>query len=98
MAKSSLLIPDNTLEKAVEILKTLGHNDRLQIANILLTKECHVGELVNTLGTLQSQTSQQLGILKVHGVAKSKRDGNKVFYSLASDSIREIVKSIVDAV
>lgn len=98
MAKSSLLIPDNTLEKAVEILKTLGHNDRLQIANILLTKECHVGELVNTLGTLQSQTSQQLGILKVHGVAKSKRDGNKVFYSLADDNIKEIVKSIVDAV
>lgn len=98
MAKSTLLIRENTLEKAVEILKTLGHNDRLQIANILLTKECHVGELVNTLGTLQSQTSQQLGILKVHGVAKSRRDGNKVFYSLASDSIREIVKSIVDAV
>ena len=91
---SSNLIPEDTLEKAVEILKIIGHHDRLQIVKILLSGECQAGQLVNTLGALQSQTSQQLGKLKMHGVLKSRRDGNKTYYSLANDSIKRIVEAI----
>ena len=95
MPRKSKLIPEATLENTVEIIKALGHHDRLQIVNILSKSECHVSELVKLLGALQSQTSQQLSILKNHGVLKSRREGNKVYYSIANDNIKGIVEVIV---
>ena len=92
MAKS---ITGDTLKKTIPILKAVANPFRLQIVNILVSGECQVGELVNTLGTKQSLTSQQLSILKHAGVLKSRRDGNKVYYYLASDSIKRIVESII---
>ncbi len=95
MPRKSKLIPKAKLENTVEIIKALGNHNRLQIVNILMSGECQVGKLVDELGIRQSYTSQQLSILKNHGVLKSKREGNKKFYSLANNSIRRIVKVIV---
>ena len=94
MSHTSKLIPEATLEKAVEIFKALGHHDRLQIVNILLNGECQTGKLADKLGIRQGFTSQHLSNLKVHGVLKSKREGNKVYYSIANDSIKRIVETI----
>ena len=96
MARSSSeLIPEDTLEKAVEILKALAHHDRLQIVNVLINGEFKVGELVKLLGTSQAHTSQQLSILKLAGVLKSRRDGHKVYYSLANESVKKIIATII---
>ena len=93
---SSDLIHKNKLDKMVEIIKVIAHHDRLQIVNILLNDECQVNELVSILGRLQSHTSQQLKILKFAGVLKSRRDGNKTYYTLANKSIKRIVASIIE--
>ena len=95
LPRTSKLTPVATLEKAVDILKAVGHHNRLQIVNILLKDECQTGKLVDKLGIKQSYTSQQLSILKNHGVLKSRREGNKTYYSLANDSIKGIVETIV---
>ena len=95
---SSVFIRKNKLDKMVQILKAVADPGRLQIVNILLREECRVGELVETLGTKQSLTSQQLSIMKLSGLLKSRRDGNKVYYYLASDSIKRIVESIIDEI
>ncbi len=92
---SSELIPEDSLDRAAEILKAIGHHNRLQIVTILLSGEFSVGQLVDKLGLQQSHTSIQLSILKWHGIVKSRRDGNKVYYSLANDSIKRIVESII---
>jgi len=92
---SSELIPEETLDRAVEILKAIGHYNRLQIVNILLSGEFRVGQLVDKLGLLQPYTSQQLSNLKFDGIVKSRRDGNKTYYSLANDSIKKIMESII---
>ncbi len=98
MPKTSRLIPEDTLEKGAEILKAIGHHDRLQIVNILLEGECQTGKLVDELGISQPYTSQNLSILKNHGVLNSRRDGNKVYYSLANDSIKKIVEAIISEI
>ena len=92
---SSELIPEDTLEKAVEILKAVSNPIRLQIVNILVRSECQVGELINTMGIKQSLTSQQLSKLRFAGVLKSRRNGNVVFYSLQSSGIKNIMASIL---
>ena len=96
LARASIeLIQEDTLEKMAETLKAIAHPVRLQIVNILMNGERSVGELVRTLGTKQSLTSQQLSILKSRGVLKSRRNGNVVFYSLHNDGIKNIMASIL---
>ena len=91
----SKLITEETLEKMVEILKAVAHPGRLQIVNILLNGECQVSEIQKATGLRQSLTSQILRNLEFNDVLKSRRDGNKVYYSLANNSIKKIVKSII---
>ena len=96
LARSTIkLIQEETLERMAETLKAIAHPVRLQIVNILMTGERSVGELVRTLGTKQSLTSQQLSILKSRGVLKSRRNGNVVFYSLKNTGIKNIMASIL---
>ncbi len=92
---SSELIPENTLEKMVRIFKAIANPFRLQIVNVLLSGEFCVEQLVDILGSLQSNTSQQLGRLRSRGIVKSRRDRYKKYYSLANDSIKRIVESII---
>ena len=96
MARSSSeLIPEETLEKMVRILKAVANPGRLQIMNILLNGECQVSEIQKATGIKQSLASQILSNLKFDNVLKSRRDGNKVYYSLANNSIKRIVESII---
>jgi len=92
---ASDLIREDDLEKMSETLKAVAHPVRLQIVNILMKGERSVGELVRTLGTKQSLTSQQLSILKSRGVLKSRRNGNVVFYSLENSGVKNIMASIL---
>lgn len=93
--KPSNRIHSRKLEKIVAILKAIAHPVRLQIVNILAKGECSVGELSRMMGTTQTLTSQQLNVLKLAKVLKSKRRGNRVYYSFTSKKIRNIVKSVV---
>ena len=92
------LVTGDTLEKAVVLLKAFALPDRLQMVNILMTGERYEGELAKLLDIKKSHTSQQLSKLKLAGVLKSRRDGNKVYYSLANDGIKRIVKSIITGI
>jgi DNA-binding transcriptional ArsR family regulator len=89
------LIREDRLEKMVETLKAVAHPVRLEIVNILRKGERSVGELVKALGTKQSATSQQLSILKLSGVLKSRRNGNVVYYSIENTSMKNIMASIL---
>ena len=96
MARSSSeLIPEDTLEKMVMIFKAIARPDCLQIVNVLLLNECRVGEIVKALGAKHSLISHRLNDLKLCGILKSRRAGNKRYYSLANNSIRKIVESII---
>ena len=96
--RASELVNKNKLNNMVNILKGMAHPVRLQTVNILMRVEFRVGDLAKTLGAKQSLTSQQLSIMKYSGLLKSRRNGNVVYYSLANDSIKKIVKSIIDEV
>ena len=96
MARSSSeLIPEETLEKIVRILKAVAHLGRLQILNILLNGECQVSEIQKATGIKSSLTSQLLINLKSDDVLKSRKDGIKVYYSLANENIKKIVETII---
>ncbi len=75
-----LLEDDNDIERASRSLKAMSHPLRLKILCSLSDQEVSVQDIVDMVGTSQSNISQHLGILKDKGILSSRKDANRVFY------------------
>lgn len=69
---------------ACALLKVLANPDRLLLMCQLSQGELSVGELEAQLGIRQPTLSQQLTVLREHGLVTTRRDGKNIFYSVAS--------------
>jgi len=74
------LIRDEEIEKASRSLKAMSHPLRLKILCILGNQEISVQEIVEQVGTSQSNISQHLAILRDKGILASCKDANRVYY------------------
>ncbi|MCK5080203.1 MAG: winged helix-turn-helix transcriptional regulator [Bacteroidales bacterium] len=85
----------NKLEMAASKLRAIAHPMRIAIIELLNDKpKMSVTEIYTKLNIEQASASHHLNILKNKGVLVSKRDGKKIFYSLKSKSLKEIVDCI----
>jgi ArsR family transcriptional regulator len=82
------------MEEKLKILKALSDGTRLKIVEFLLGGEKCVCEIFPHVKRTQSTVSIQLGILEKSGILKSRRDGKKVFYSIANLRICDIFKAL----
>ncbi|MBI2089533.1 MAG: helix-turn-helix transcriptional regulator [Deltaproteobacteria bacterium] len=72
------------------VSRALCDETRLEILNLLLTRrETCVCELVETLGTTQSNVSFHLTTLKHAGLIADKKIGKWMFYSIRLQAIQE---------
>lgn len=94
-----MLIGDEAdINRASRSLKAMAHPLRLKILCILgMTTEVSVHELVEFVGTSQSNISQHLSILRDKGILESRKDANKVFYRISDPSIIMLISSLRDA-
>jgi DNA-binding transcriptional ArsR family regulator len=76
---------------AVGALKLLANEERLLLLCQLSQGELSVGELEEALDIHQPTLSQQLGVLRNEGVVNTRRDGKRVFYSVADRQLLEIL-------
>ena len=84
----SLLADESDLYLASRALKAMGHPLRLKILCILAgMNETSVQDLVDIVGTSQSNISQHLSILRDKGILASRKDANKVYYRIGDDKI-----------
>lgn len=83
------------LEMAANRLRALAHPMRIAIIELLQEKEkLSVTEIYKKLKIEQAAASHHLNILKSKGILGSKRDGKKIFYSLRSKSLTQIIDCI----
>jgi len=80
--------------KAEAMLKQMANANRLMILCRLVKGEETVGELVTEVGLSQSAVSQHLIKMKEAGLVVSERRGQQVYYSLASDEVKSILKTL----
>ena len=66
---------------------TLGNPDRLLLLCQLSQGERSVGELEQILGLRQPSLSQQLAVLRSEGLVQTRRDGKRMFYSIAEPKL-----------
>ena len=78
-------------ERAARFLKLLAHRDRLKVLCCLVDREVPVAEIEAAVGASQSAVSQHLGRMKEEGIVKSRRDGRRIFYSIADPTVLSII-------
>lgn len=79
-------------DQAVGTLKILANVERLLLLCQLSQGEMCVGDLEAQLDIRQPTLSQQLGVLRNEGVVATRRDGKKIFYSVADPNLLQILE------
>lgn len=79
---------------ASELLKALANRHRLVILCQLIDRERSVGELAELLHIRDSSVSQHLALLRKDGLVSARRDGQTIWYSLASSPARQVVETL----
>lgn len=82
------------LRRAAEIIKLLGHPERLKIVEVLEAGEATVSEIQGQLGLAQAIVSQHLAKLRGAGVVAARRDGVRVYYQLVEQKVPHILQCI----
>lgn len=77
---SALIDKHEHIETAARALKAIAHPLRLKILCVLGGREECVQDIVEAVGTSQSNISQHLAILRDKGVLRTRKDANRVFY------------------
>lgn len=94
-AAQQLLAKEADLQHASRSLKAMAHPLRLKILCILGSiKEASVQDLVEMVGTSQSNISQHLSILRDKEILGSRKVANKVFYRISDDQILRLIESM----
>ena len=77
--------------KASELMKTLGHKDRLMVLCHLTSGEKSVGQLARLLDIPQSPLSQHLARMRKESLVTTRREAQTIYYSIASEEAARMV-------
>ena len=79
------------IETAARALKSIAHPLRLKILCVLGENEICVQDIVDTVGTSQSNISQHLAILRDKGVLQTRKDANRVYYRVGDQRTLQLI-------
>ena len=80
-----------SIAQASAAMQAMAHPLRLKILCLVGNQELSVLEIVDAVGTTQSNISQHLSVLREHGVLASRKEANKVFYRIADARVLKMI-------
>ncbi len=86
-----LITQDDDIERASRSLKAMSHPLRLKILCTLGDHEVSVQDIVEHVGTSQSNISQHLAILRDKGILASRKDANRVYYRVGDARTLQLI-------
>jgi len=89
-AKASLF------DALASVAQALGSGRRAEIVDVLAQGERSVEELATEISQSVANTSQHLQVLARAGLVRSRREGTRVIYRLASDRVAELWAAVRD--
>jgi ArsR family transcriptional regulator len=87
---------DDDIRQAAYCLKAMSHPLRLKILCTLGHSRISVQDIVDQVGTTQSNVSQHLGILRDKGILACTKDGNRVFYYVDDERTLQLIEMMKD--
>ena len=91
-----LMTREEDINRASRSLKAMSHPLRLKILCTLGDREVSVQDIVDAVGTSQSNISQHLAILRDKGILSSRKDANKVFYRVGDTRTLRLIGMMQD--
>ncbi len=87
---------DADIAIAAHCLKAMSHPLRLKILCVLGKDSVCVQQIVDQVGTSQSNISQHLAILKEKNILGSKKQANRVYYFIDDARMLLLIKMMQD--
>src|SRR5688500_3226025 len=78
------------------VAAALASGRRAEIVDLLAQGERSVEEIARETGQSMAATSHHLRLLAKSGLARSRRDGRRVYYGLASERVAELWSAVRD--
>ena len=78
------------------VAQALGSGRRAEIVDLLAQGERSVEEIANEISKSVANTSQHLHVLARAGLVRSRREGTRVFYRLASERVGDLWAAVRD--
>src|ERR1041385_7321476 len=78
------------------VAQALGSGRRAEIVDVLAQGERSVDEIATEIGQSVANTSQHLQVLARAGLVRSRRQGTRVFYRLASERVQDLWATVRD--
>src|ERR1700693_971562 len=79
------------IREASAAMQAMAHPLRLKILCLVGSQELSVLEIVDAVGTSQSNVSQHLAILRDHGILEARKEANKVFYRIGDARVLQMI-------
>ena len=80
-----------SIEQASAAMQAIAHPLRLKILCLIGNAELSVLEIVDAVGTSQSNISQHLAVLRDTGILAARKEANKVFYRIGDPRVLEMI-------
>lgn len=81
-------------EEVAVLLAAMANPKRLMVLCNLIDGERPVGELAALVGLRPAALSQHLGKMRALDLVATRRDGQTIYYRLASREIREVLRTL----
>jgi rhodanese-related sulfurtransferase/DNA-binding HxlR family transcriptional regulator len=78
------------------VAQALGSGRRAEIVDLLAQGERSVEEIANEISQSTANTSQHLHVLARAGLVRSRREGTRIFYRLASERVGDLWAAVRD--
>jgi DNA-binding transcriptional ArsR family regulator len=85
---------EDKAEEASQLLASMANTKRLVVLCNLSEGEKSVGQLAKIVGLSSGALSQHLGKMRALGLVETRRDGQTIYYRLASREVRAILREL----
>jgi ArsR family transcriptional regulator len=86
-----LIGKSEAIAQAADAMQAMGHPLRMKILCLVGSQELSVLEIVEAVGTTQSNISQHLAVLRDQGILQSRKEANKVFYRIGDPRVLKMI-------
>jgi rhodanese-related sulfurtransferase/DNA-binding HxlR family transcriptional regulator len=87
---------DELFDAFAEVAKALASGRRAELVDVLAQGERSVEDLAREIGQSVANTSHHLRSLAQAGLVRTRRDGTRIYYALASDRVGELWAALRD--
>ena len=85
---------EENIERASKALKAMGHPLRLKILCVIGDRELPVMDIVEQVGTSQSNVSQHLDILREKDIIASRREGSRILCKVKNPDLLNLMNAM----